>query len=477
MNMRNLFIRYIYGFIILLLSASSLISCSEGGNEGNYSVHTGSWTHPSGLTDYISPGGESANNPQVAMGNSGNAVITWAQSDGANDQIFISEYRNDTWTFPTALSDNISPNGENATVPRVAMDDNGNTIVVWQQDVSTIPQIFISEKRDGAWSFPSGLTDNISPDTQNAVFPQVAMDNRGNAVITWLQFDGANDQVFMSEYRNDSWKHPSGVTDNISPDTFTAYSPYIAMDTNGNSIITWTQDSGAEIRAYKSEYRIGSWTSDWIHPINLASDNISPLGTGAISDLSVAMNDAGDAFIVWYQSNTFNFQIFMSQYRNGSWKHPSDLNDNISLDGQDATLPQVAMDNSGNAIIAWQQSDGANNQIFMSEYRNGSWKHPSSLTDNISPDGQNAYLPRVAMDNSGNAIISWLQSDGTNAQVFMSEYRNGSWKHPSALTDNISPDGENAYTPDIAMDDNGNAIIVWRQSYGSTKQVYKSEYR
>jgi len=49
------------------------------------------------------------------------------------------------------------------------------------------------------------------------------------------------------------------------------------------------------------------------------------------------------------------------------------------------------------------------------------WHHPISLSDNISPDGQNASVPQVAMDNNGNAIIAWKQYDGTYYQIFKSE--------------------------------------------------------
>lgn len=49
--------------------------------------------------------------------------------------------------------------------------------------------------------------------------------------------------------------------------------------------------------------------------------------------------------------------------------------------------------------------------------------HHSSLSDNISPDGQNARDSEIAMDNNGNAIIVWVQSDGSVFQVFKSEYR------------------------------------------------------
>ncbi|MCD6497139.1 MAG: hypothetical protein J7M25_02410 [Deltaproteobacteria bacterium] len=137
------------------------------------------------------------------------------------------------------------------------------------------------------------------------------------------------------------------------------------------------------------------------------------------------------------------------------------------------------MDDNGNAIIVWQQSDGSSLQIFKAEYRNGQWTIPADLTDNIGPDGQDAVGPEVAMDDNGNAIIVWEQSDGSNIQIFKSEYRGGQWTLPADLTDNISPDGQDAVGPEVAMDDNGNAIIVWFQQPdgGGSYQVFKSEYR
>ena len=81
------------------------------------------------------------------------------------------------------------------------------------------------------------------------------------------------------------------------------------------------------------------------------------------------------------------------------------------------------MDDNGNALIVWAQYDGSGiRQVFKSEYRDGSWTHPADLSDNISPEGEHAVQPQVAMDNNGNAIIVWYQSDGSNSQAFMSQY-------------------------------------------------------
>ena len=365
----------------------------------------------SGLTgDLTVPGN------QIALGND-----IWLKL-GANNRLFILAKGQIfalpflKWMHPKGLWDNISPDGQNATSPQVAMDGKGNAIIVWHQNDGKKSQIFKSEHRGGVWTHPGGLSDNISPDGQDASSPQVAMDNDGNAIIVWRQLDGANYQIFMSEYRGGVWTHPGGISDNISPDGQEADNPQVAMDNNGNAIIVWKQ----------------------------------------------------------YEGSSSN-QIFMSEYRNGVWIHPQNISDYISIVHQNAHDPQVAMDDNGNAIIVWMQWDGANDQIFMSEYRRGAWKHPASRSDNISPDKQSAYLPQVAMDNNENAVIVWQQIDGSKRQIFKSECWGGVWKHPDGLSDNISPDGQEGLAPQVAMDDNGNAVIVWQQFDGLKNQIFKSE--
>ena len=116
-------------------------------------------------------------------------------------------------------------------------------------------------------------------------------------------------------------------------------------------------------------------------------------------------------------------------------------------------------------------ADGSTATYTVTVTINRAWHNPANLADNISPDGRETIAPNVAMDNNGNAIIVWYQSDGANYQIFKSEYRDGIWHNPANLSDNISPDRQDAEYTKVAMDDNGNAIIVWQQ-YGN---IFKSE--
>ena len=449
---------------------------SSGGNDGV--VLPKSWHNPASLTDNISLDGQDALFPQVAMDNNGNIIIAWLQFDGANYQIYKSEHRNGVWSYPTSLSDSISPHGQDASVPRVAMDNNGNAIIVWTQSDGTNIQIFKSEYRNAVWIHPASISDNISPDGQDADSPQAAMDNSGNAIIVWHQYDGTDLKIFKSEYRGGIWTHPTGLTDSISPegsaDGNAAVYAQVAMDNNGNAIIVWQQaESGSPYKIFKSEYRGGVWT----HPSS-AADSIGPNPAGGGAGYpQVVMDKNGNAIIVWYQHDGTNMQIFKSEYRGAVWTHPINLADNISPDGSLAFDPQVAMDNNGNAIIVWVQSDGANYQIFKSEYHSNVWTQPINLADNISPDGQDAYSARVAMDNNGNVIIIWYQYDGVNYKNFKSEYRSGAWTHPANLSDSISFTGYNTSSSQIAINNQGNAIVVWSLHDGTSFKIFKSEYR
>lgn len=389
--------------------------------------------------------------------------------NGSEWAIYENNNRSGSWTRPSALNDHISPSGQGATLCKVASDNNGNCIVIWQQSDGSNAQIFKSEYRSSTWTHPSGLTNNISPDGQDAASHlSVAMDNNGNAIIAWTQSDGSNNLVYMSEYRSGSWSHPANLSANISPSGANCDQVTAVMDNNGNAMIVWRQDTGSGIQIYKSEYRSGSWT----HPTDL-NDFVS-VATTDCSYPDAAMDDNGNAIIIWTQADGTHLQIFKSEYRSGSWTHPSGLTDNISPDGSNTDTCKVAMDNDGNAIIAWRQYDAStDSQVFKSEYRSGSWTHPSGLSDNISPDGQNAYSIALAADKQGAWCIAWRQNNGSSTAVFLSEYRYGRWDHPADLNDSLTPGWMSINKgPYLAMSENKEIVLLY--AAGST---YVSEFR
>jgi hypothetical protein len=441
------------------------------------------WTNPTGLTDNISPDSQDAKKPQMAINSTGDGLVVWEQSDGVNSQIYKAEFINGMWA-KTRLTDHISPAGRNAYYPRVAINDNGDAIIVWVQHDGTNYRIYKSERKNWVWTHPTDLEDSISPEGTDANYPRVVINTSGDAVIVWQQSDGTVYQVFKSERKNGLWTHPVSALVNISPDGQDAYYPTVAMDETGDAIIAWEQFDGAKWQIFKSERRDGIWAN----PLSLG-DNISPNAEDAYYP-QVAMNDSGQAIITWEQRDGYRYQIFMSFFSDEAWDHPTGLTDNISPDAGNAYYPQVALNDSGSAVITWEQElDNGIVRIYKSELRSKVWAHPSNITDSISIADTSAWLPQVAIDNKGNSIIVWYQRDSQDEavgkyQIFKSEFRAISglpaqllnWSQPQSLTDNISQDNQDATVPQVVMSSSGNAAISWQQSDGGNEQIFKSEY-
>jgi hypothetical protein len=444
--------------VMMVLLCIFLTAC--GSHTGGQATNGG--TSGEG-TNGGSPAETNAYEPQVAMNNNGNAVIVWRQSDGTNNQIFKSEFRDGTWdTYAALTSATASTSGTDVDRPRSATDSNGNVVVVWQQTDGINSRIYKSEYRNGAWNTPAVIsTDTTNPSVTKAYEPQVAMDNNGNAIIAWQQAYGPDTRIYKSEYRNGAWDTPATMsTAGVEADT-----PWVAMNDSGDAVVVWQQSEVDNNRIVKNEYRNGAW------------DTPATMTTGGVmASPQAAMDNRGDVVLVWQEFDVTvkANQIFMSDYRYrdniGAWTWDNTLSD-ICTDGYDAESPQIAMDSNGNAIIVWQENNGTYNQIYKREYRNGAWD-TSSPGISISPDGFNAENPQIAQDTNGNAVIVWRQFDGAFNRIGMCEYRNALWSDWTL----ISTAGVEADSPQVAMNNNGNAVIVWQQAQGSNQQIFKSEY-
>ncbi|MCR9248545.1 MAG: hypothetical protein NXI31_26255 [bacterium] len=323
------------------------------------------------------------------------------------------------------------------------------------------------------WRVPASQQDALSPLGSDADEAYVAINASGDMLVVFVQEDDLDEeQIFVAEFTNGVWTKPMDLTDHISRSGDYSYSPAVALADNGDALIVWSQYDGSDDQVYVAHRRNGTWT----YPAD-EDDNLSVAGRDAY-DPQVAMYPTGEAIVVWEQSDGTRNQIFKSEYRSGTWVNPANLTDNISPDAQSAYDPRVAIALNGDAVIAYRQYDGSRYRTMKSELRSSVWAHSTVLADAISPAGQHAEGIDVAMSDNGDSLITWRQSDGSRYQTFKSEYRSATWTHPTGLADNISPDGQHVYSVDVAMAPNGDALIVWHQYDNvGADAVFRSENR
>ncbi|MFO8050518.1 MAG: hypothetical protein R6V01_02320 [Thermoplasmatota archaeon] len=341
----------------------------------------------------------------------------------------------------------------------LAMDPSGNAIAVWQQYDGTIYNIWSNRYVAGTgWGTPILIENN---DAGFAFAPNIVVNPSGNAIVVWAQNDGTKYNVWSNRYNAGiGWGIAEQIETSNGIDPYS--SPRIAVDSSGNAIAIWRQYDGTIYNIWSNRYVP---ETGWGTPVQIETQD-----EGSASSPSIAMNASGNAMVLWYQSDGTRTNIWSSQYVPGSGWSTAEL---IETDNAgNAIHPQIAFDNSGNAIAVWSQSDGTSYNAWSNRYVAGMGWGTAELieTDNTG----SARLTRIAIDGSGNAVSVWELSRGARYDIWSNRYVVGTgWGTAELIETN---DEGSARFPKVDVDPSGNAIAVWRQSDGTTGSVWSNRY-
>jgi hypothetical protein len=298
-----------------------------------------------------------------------------------------------------------------------------------------------------SWTTPVTISSTTSDQ------PNIAVDPSGNAYAIWQGYDGNNYVIQTARLPSlGNWSSPT----TLSVTGQDAQNPKIGVDILGNVVSIWSRYDGTSSIIQSSQLPLlGSWTAPF---------NISATGGNADSCL-LSMDDTSlikNAVAVWHRFNGTNF-IIQGAYLTygGSWSSPA----NISASGQDAIVPIVAIDSSGNSVITCSQYDGTN---FNTKSATQLYTQPWGPNFTLSIPGHTVGQPTVDVSYSGNATFLWSEFDGTNHLIKVSSLPfGGTWTSPIT----ISPSGEDSYLPLINIDPPGNGRAIWVNYNGSNYVV------
>ena len=386
---------------------------------------------------YISAG------PRVAVDTGGNAISVWAQYEGQRSNVYASRYT-ENWGWSTAQVIETDDRGS-AYGPEVAVAKDGDAAVVWSQYDGLRNSIWANLYTvGGVWGIAAHVEAN---DTEDAYEPQVAIDASQNVIVAWVQSDGIRSSVWANRYSfGTGWGAPTAIE---ASDEY-AYAPQLAIDGSGNAIIVWAQNDGPRTRLFANRYAFGA---GWGTPALVSTND-----TGSAYGGKVAVDPNGNAIVVWSQYDGVRDNIFGNRYTVGAgWTTATLIETN---DAGSANQPDIAIDANGNAIAVWSQSDGLRDSIWANRYSVGTgWGTATLIEDD---DRTGAWGPRVATDPAGDALVVWQQHDGVQNSIFANRY--SAVKGWQTATPVENDDQGYASVPEVAVDPNGNALVVWAHS-------------
>ena len=343
-----------------------------------------------GAPQDLSAAGQKAGFPEVAVDGQGNAIAVWSRFDGTN---FIVQAAGRAAGGSFGAPQDLSAAGQKAGFSQVAVDGQGNAIAVWSRFDGTN---FIVQAAARAAGGSFGAPQDLSAAGQGAFNPQVAFDGQGNAIAVWHRFDGTN-TIVQAAARAAGGSF--GAPQDLSAAGQKASFPEVAVDGQGNAIAVWRRFDGTNFIVQAAARAAGGSFG--------APQDLSAAGQKA-GFPEVAVDGQGNAIVVWQRFDGTNFIVqAAARAAGGSFGAPQDL----SAAGQTANDPQVAVDGQDNAIAVWSRSNGTNFIVqAAARAAGGSFGAPQDL----SAAGQDAHVPEAAVDGQGNAIAVWSRSNGTN---------------------------------------------------------------
>jgi hypothetical protein len=431
-NHTNLINGTTYYYVVTAVDGAGAESAESSQVSATPVTPAGGWSDGTqvGLTaDFFSISPQS-----VQINNAGTAVAGWQETNFWGDSyVYANIYQGGTWHTATLLG------SLGASSISVALTPSGDAIAVYCQSFFNAlgpVRTLLNSRRYNHLTDTWSAAEQISVSTVDGSFasdPGIAVDSNGNAIAIWMEDSETWARRFDATLG--AWETSATHLSTRYQYQSVEYPPKIVVD--GSNIFTavWVEADalGAKINATVFARRFNATPNTWDTSVRIGHDPAVLPGTyDGASFPWVDVNTAGNVFVVWQQrttlpDNTTQYSIDSSRFDPvaKTWSTPVALTAIASL----APLPGVR----------------------------------ESL----------AYSTRVAVDNAGNAMAAWLQTGTTGSSLQTARFAatGNTWSAPM-LTDQTGTDTIASIV--LGIDGNGNAEVIWSDTTGIVERRYNA---
>ncbi len=192
---------------------------------------------------YATVGSEFVAGSDFVMNGRGDAVAVWASwTEGfLSHRVVQASFRppGGEWRAPVDLSEELHWEewrwGLEPHEPRVAIDEQGDAVVVWSLEggYSGVGSAF--KPAGGSWQQPVDLTQG----EKSGGSPDVAFDDQGDAIAAW---SGTNGIEASFKPAGEDWQAPVDIGHGGGPQ--------VAFDEQGDAVAAWVGEHGVEAAGY-----------------------------------------------------------------------------------------------------------------------------------------------------------------------------------------------------------------------------------
>ncbi|MDH4152735.1 MAG: tandem-95 repeat protein, partial [Nitrospira sp.] len=360
----------------------------------------------------------------IAMAADGSYVVVWASSgqDGAGYGVYAQRYNSAGVAQGGEILINTSTTGDQLN-PSVAMDDAGNFVVAWQTNHLGTGFSNVYAQRFDASGNKLGSEFRVdSMAGANMLNPDVAMDADGDFIITYEAeggFDGSGAGIYAHRYYS-SGTAMEGAFKVNTYSTSDQRRASVAMDDAGNFVVVWDSlgQDGSGLGVYGQIYTNAKVAVGSEFRVNTTTAN-------AQGDPSVAMDASGNFVVAWegYNATTATNEIYFQRYNASGAAQGSETQVNTTT-AQEQLNASVSMNGQGEFVVAWDSNgqDGSGLGIVARRYTSAGAANGGEFIVNTTTAGSQSR-PAAVLHGSGNMVVAWDGAGtGDTAGIFMRRY-------------------------------------------------------
>jgi hypothetical protein len=349
----------------------------------------------------------------VAAGPDGTVVAVWTKTTDGKSQVMQSvRPPGGQFAPPAPLG---APGGGS---PQVAVDGDGDATVVWEQRVGDTVTLTIEQStRPAGGTF--GVAEPLSSFSDESRTPDIAMNSRGDTIVTWT--NSTTSERIEAAARPAGGSFGSRVPVSGATGTTAAFNPQAAVGENGSGIVAWERDDGLLQAA------------PWSAAVNGFGSRLDVTAGAAAGEFGaepdVAVLPDGRSLIAYFGTvSGANPAIKAKTLANGVLSGATNIAALPTFSGS----PSLVSDPAGDVLAAWDSGSSTMRAAFRPA---GQGFQPAQTLSVAASSPKGFSPPATALTPRGDAVVAWLAGpDGSERVQARTKPRGGGF---SALRDDF----------------------------------------
>ena len=470
---------------------------------------------------YLQSDGQS--NPSVGMDGSGHFIIAWQDAVSGNNDIRAQLFNQSGERLGQTIRVNDDAGTKSQSYPAVAVNVNGNGMVVWSDDRNGQADIY-GRYFDWVGSF-NAAAFRINDDTGSArqLNPCVTVDRLGYFAVAWQDERNGSSDIYLQRFTSPWLQQKPNIK--VNDNTPTAYQtqPAMAMNETGDFAIVWQDRRNNSSELYAQRYaasavpQTGNFSiaddhgsAEQVHPdiavaptggfmiawqdqrnglANIYAQfydasgvaqgpniRVNPAGAPVQNNPVIACYAYGYFLIVWEEVWYGVPEIYAQDFSQAGI--PQGVPFKVNDDGTGArhTYPAICANGQGNIVIAWQDERNGNPDIYAQLYDSALNPVGGNFRINDNGNATNQSMPTVGIDQLGNFVVAWEDERSGDMDIYAQRYNYAGVALKSNFWINDDSGQARQQTPALAMDLSGNFTLVWADARDASWSLYGQQY-